>query len=94
MRLDLLFSQAMRQDTPDKNLVREYLDKVKKFESEHGLIDLGKIKHDFFSNVERDNNLASGITKKQFGFLCSIIHKLPTMAQAKTVLRKKASSAK
>ncbi len=89
LRLDFMFSQVLRQDTPDKNLVREYIAAIRKFEQLNGEIDLGRIKHDFFDNVERDNNAAKGISKKQFGFLCSIIHKLPTMAQAKAVLRKR-----
>lgn len=86
IRVDLMLGQALRADTnaePDRSLVRRCLATIKKFEEKYGKISLPENQSDLFKNLERDNDGSKGITAKQYGYLCSIVHRLPSMKKAK-----------
>lgn len=83
IKLDSIISQSLRIDTPDRGIVRKCLDAVRKFEAAYGKIELPSGQHDLFSNLERDNNASKGITKKQYGYLCSIVRRIPSMTKAR-----------
>lgn len=84
VRLDSLISQSLRTDTPDRNTTRECLNAIQRFELQYGKIEMPSDKHDFFTNVKRDNDSPKGISKKQYGYLCSIVRRIPAMIKART----------
>lgn len=88
VRLDLLVAQSMR-DGIDRALVLQYIADAREFERKWGAIELGENKGDLFDNLERDNKSEKGITSRQFGFLSSIIQRLPAMEKAKIIAKNK-----